>query len=210
MNMSTDKSQFYNAGPPSNKSWTRDEGVRRSLSSPSASNNSNKTDLYYVNKGMRTDASLVPPIRQTASIFKQPVTIIKNQDSYVKPDLKYGPQEKPRQLFWEKRLEGLRACDMKETELIPTDLPRGLLPVGPNVSHETLLQSVATALHVYNHPITGQTAPRNSLEKNPAIFLNPDQPLIQAISVCDDDIRNQEEKVNEIRRKLQQAINVIQ
>lgn len=48
----------------------------------------------------------MPPIRQTASIFKQPVTVHRNQDSKVKNELKHGTtQEKPKQLFWEKRLE---------------------------------------------------------------------------------------------------------
>ena len=47
----------------------------------------------------------MPPIRQTASIFKQPVTVYKTQESKVKTDLKQGTQEKPKQLFWEKRLE---------------------------------------------------------------------------------------------------------
>lgn len=55
---------------------------------------------------VRSDASLVPPIRQTASIFKQPVTLVKNQEGKVKSDNpKHGSQEKPKQLFWEKRLE---------------------------------------------------------------------------------------------------------
>lgn len=56
-------------------------------------------------RNIRSDASLVPPIRQTASIFKQPVTVIKTQEGKVKSDLKHGSQEKPKQLFWEKRLE---------------------------------------------------------------------------------------------------------
>ena len=57
----------------------------------------------------RADTSLVPPIRQTASIFKQPVTVHRNQetDGNVKKDLKHGTQDKPKQLFWEKRLEVL-------------------------------------------------------------------------------------------------------
>lgn len=56
---------------------------------------------------MRNDASLVPPIRQTASIFKQPVTVYRTQtEGKVKQDIKHGTQDKPKQLFWEKRLEG--------------------------------------------------------------------------------------------------------
>lgn len=48
---------------------------------------------------MRSDASLIAPIRQTASIFKQPVTVIKSQESKVKSELKHGSQDKkPKQL----------------------------------------------------------------------------------------------------------------
>lgn len=61
--------------------------------------------ILYFSRGVRSDASLVPPIRQTASIFKQPVTVYKTQESKVKTDFKQGSQDKPKQLFWEKRLE---------------------------------------------------------------------------------------------------------
>lgn len=83
------------------------------------------------------------------------------------------------QLFWEKRLEGLRACDVDGSELKTMELPKGLKAVGPYVNEETVLQSVATALHVSSVPITGQTGPRSTLDKNPAVYLNPDQPLAQ-------------------------------
>lgn len=52
---------------------------------------------YFSSRGVRNDASLVPPIRQTASIFKQPVTIYKTQEGKVK-DIKHGNQEKPKQV----------------------------------------------------------------------------------------------------------------
>ena len=83
------------------------------------------------------------------------------------------------QLFWEKRLEGLRACDIDGLELDAMELPKGLRPVGPHVGDETLLQSVATALHVSTQPVTGQTGSRSALDRNPGVFLNPDQPLVQ-------------------------------
>ena len=62
-------------------------------------------EIFFFSRGMRTDLTLVPPIRQTASIFKQPVTLYKTQETVVKNDLKHGTAEKPKQLFWEKRLE---------------------------------------------------------------------------------------------------------
>lgn len=55
---------------------------------------------FGFSRGVRNDASLVPPIRQTASIFKQPVTVYKTQEGKVKTDFKHGPQEKPKQV-WE-------------------------------------------------------------------------------------------------------------
>ena len=42
-------------------------------------------------------------------------------------------------------------------------------------------QSLATALHVLNGPITGQTGPKQSLDKNPGVFINPEQPLVAVI-----------------------------
>jgi len=51
--------------------------------------------------------------------------------------------------------------------------------VGPHLTPDTVLQSVATALLVAGAPITGQTANKTHLETNPGVYLNPDQPLIQ-------------------------------
>jgi len=49
--------------------------------------------------GLRADVNVVLPIRQTASIFKQPVTIVSNHpDSKTRSDLRHGSQEQPRQV----------------------------------------------------------------------------------------------------------------
>ncbi|KAF7412719.1 hypothetical protein HZH66_001615 [Vespula vulgaris] len=187
MNMSVEKKKYPSALPTN---WsTREETARKSQNQLTSTG---KVDVYYYSRGVRNDASLVPPIRQTASIFKQPVTIYKTQEGKVK-DLKHGNQEKPKQLFWEKRLEGLRACDPDGYEFDAMDLPKSLKPVGPYITEETLLQSVATALHVSSQPVTGQTGSKTALEKNPGVFLNPDQPLVQAVSIADEDIKRQED-----------------
>ncbi|XP_024892408.1 methyl-CpG-binding domain protein 2 isoform X3 [Temnothorax americanus] len=203
MNMSVEKKKYPSALPIN---WPpREEPSRKSqnqLASPGKD--------YYYNRGVRiNDATLVPPIRQTASIFKQPVTIYKTQEGKVK-DVKHCPQEKPKQLFWEKRLEGLRACDPDGYEFDAMDLPKNLKPVGPYITEETLLQSVATALHVCTQPVTGQTGSKTALEKNPGVFLNPDQPLVQAVSIADEDIRKQEDRVAVARKKLQDALRAFQ
>ncbi|XP_018561518.1 methyl-CpG-binding domain protein 2-like [Anoplophora glabripennis] len=181
------------------KRWQRDDVLRKTGLSVG------KVDLYY-SRGVRNDASLVPPIRQTASIFKQPVTVYKTQESKVKTDYKNGNQEKPKQLMWEKRLEGLRACDVDGFEFEAMELPKALKPVGPNVTEDTIIQSVATALHVSAQPVTGQTGSKNSLEKNPGVFLDPKQPLVHAVNISEDDIKRQEDRVAVARRKLQEAL----
>lgn len=86
------------------------------------------------------------------------------------------------------------------------ELPRGLKPVGPFVNNSTLLQSVATALHVTSQPITGQTASRAVLATHSGVFLNPEQPLMHSYSINEDDIRRQEDRVNNARKKLQEAL----
>lgn len=109
-------------------------------------------------------------------------------------------------LFIFSPLQGLRACDIDGIEFGPIELPKGLRPVGPNVDDGTLLQSVATALHVTSQPVTGQLASKSVLNGNPGVYLNPDQPLMHSMNVTDDDIRRQEDRVGTARRKLQEFL----
>ncbi|XP_064619431.1 methyl-CpG-binding domain protein 2-like isoform X2 [Lineus longissimus] len=158
-------------------------------------------------KRIRHDAALALPIRQTASIFKQPVTVKRHKtNSKTKIELKHGPQEQPKQLFWEKRLHGLHSCDTDEERFKPMTLPRNIQGVGPELSNENLLHSIAAALHLSNQPVTGQTASKPLLVKNPGVHVNADQPMIQSVFINDDDIRRQEQRVLDARRKLQQAL----
>ncbi|XP_069075585.1 methyl-CpG-binding domain protein 2 isoform X2 [Pleurodeles waltl] len=144
-----------------------------------------RNDPLNQNKG-KPDLNTTLPIRQTASIFKQPVTKVTNHPlNKVKSD----PQrvnEQPRQLFWEKRLQGLNASDVTEQILKTMELPKGLQGVGPGNNEETLLSAIASALHTSSAPITGQLSA--AVEKNPAVWLNTTQPLCKAFLVTDEDI----------------------
>lgn len=51
--------------------------------------------------------------------------------------------------------------------------------IGPSLSTENLLQSIAAALHLNNQPLTGQTGSKSALTKNPGVHLNTEQPLVQ-------------------------------
>ncbi|XP_051552382.1 methyl-CpG-binding domain protein 2-like isoform X1 [Myxocyprinus asiaticus] len=162
-----------------------------------------RSDNLNMTKG-KLDLNTALPIRQTASIFKQPVTkVVNHPNNKVKTDLQKAT-EQPRQLFWEKRLKGLRSSDVTEEVLRTMELPKGLQSIGPDSSDETLLSAIASALHMSSAPITGQTS--TAAEKNPAIWLNSSQPLCKAFTVTDEDIREQELKVHQARRSLEDAL----
>ncbi|XP_041465542.1 methyl-CpG-binding domain protein 2-like isoform X2 [Lytechinus variegatus] len=162
---------------------------------------------FDYSRGTKHDASLVLPIRQTASIFKQPVTLKTNHiKNRTKADPKQDTKETPKQLFWEKRLQGLNACDMTEEILKSMELPDGLISVGPGLTNDNLLQSLASSLHLSSQPILGQVGSQPHLDKNPGVYLNADQPPCLKFMVTEADIRRQEERVKEVRDRLQRVM----
>lgn len=169
--------------------------------------NGNRSSAHDLAKTIRADTSLVPPIRQTASIFKQPVTVHRSQNSgsKVKTD-KQNSSEKPRQLFWEKRLAGLRPS-YPDDEFQAFALPEIFKPLGPGIECESALASISTALHMSNGPIVGQSTKKGNDDL--ASFLNPDQPLISSTLVTQADIDRQEAIVKETRMKLAEAIEAL-
>lgn len=171
---------------------------------------SSKSRKYEGRNSRYNEAALVPPIRQTGSIFKQPVTVMKTQPtSVVKADLKTGANsEKPKQVFWEKRLEKLRSTNVDQECYDKIDLPKFIKPVGPHITEDSVIRSICAGFHLLpNQPITGQSAEKSNLEKYPGAFINPDQPLMASLIVSDEEIRRQEERVSEVRRKLERLIN---
>ncbi|KAJ8415630.1 hypothetical protein AAFF_G00426100 [Aldrovandia affinis] len=98
-----------------------------------------RNESLGLSKG-KPDLSTALPIRQTASIFKQPVTkVVHHPTNKVKADSQRAT-EQPRQLFWEKRLKGLRSFDVMDEALRTMELPKGLQGVGPGTTDETLLE----------------------------------------------------------------------
>ncbi|XP_067839736.1 methyl-CpG-binding domain protein 2 [Heptranchias perlo] len=152
----------------------------------------------------KPDLNTSLPIRQTASIFKQPVTkVTDHPNNKVKSELQ-RVTEQPRQLFWEKRLQGVSACDIAEQIIKSMELPKGLQGVGPGNTNEALLSAIASALHTSSGPVIGQLSA--AVEKNPAVWLNAYQPMCTAFVVTDKDIRKQEERVQQVRKKLEEAL----
>ena len=74
----------------------------------------------------------------------------------------------------------------QEEEILSTSPPPNWIPCGPHVSPTTMLQSVATTLHLSTQPFTGQQDSLESLEQSPGICVNSEQPLIQVGSFLKD------------------------
>jgi len=153
-----------------------------------------------------SEESLVPPIRQTASIFKQPVTLVKNLESRVRHDVGAVGLDKHRQLFWEKRLAGLRPYeDDSKPVVLPGTIKSIAIGAGGDEKN-VLLASVSTALHLSSAPVTGQV---EDIEANPGVMINPRQPLIAGVTVSQEDIAAQQDRVNVARQKLADAIQAL-
>ncbi|CAH8875731.1 unnamed protein product [Trichobilharzia szidati] len=112
--------------------------------------------------------------------------------------------ESPRQLFWERRLAGIAAVDSETGEPFkPISLPRGIQSAGaPGYQSTQLLQSLVHALSNQNNPVIGQEQDPSDIENDPCATLNHSQPMIKTFIVTDDDIRRQEARVKELRRRL--------
>jgi len=164
---------------------------------------------YDFIKNNKSDSSLLPPVRQTASIFKQPVTILNQHPSQPKSDTRHPgpPGDKPRQLFWERRLAGIAAfCPNDEN--FKLSLPSSIKSAGfcSGIEENILLASISTALHMSSSPVIGQVGKPEVIETNPGVFINPKQPLMEPLQVSQDDISAQEERVSVARQKLADAM----
>lgn len=188
----------------------------------------------YDYRSLRNDPSLTPPSRQTSSIIKQSVHILKSQSEStalnanqireffkrktIPPcDLKgLETGEKPSQVFWCKRLNGHGAVDINSDEVASITLPLTMKPFCSTVSDQnSMLRSLTAALYHGNQTVKGQE--RNLLERkrkstegyirDPTAFVNPNQPIIQATTTSEEDIRRQEDVVRKHRAKLREIIN---
>ena len=186
----------------------------------------------YDYRSLKNDQSMLVPTRQTASIFKKPVTFIPKKSKsavYNTQQVKefcreanitlneHKLDEKPFQIFWHKRMEKLSAFNTDLEKIENFSLPSYMKPFSSTLSdNDTLLRSVTTALHLNTQAIRGQeinlkkSKKHNPLDedfiRNPVAFLNITQPLIQPTVITEEYIRNQENAVSEARKKLISAI----
>lgn len=154
---------------------------------------------------------LKAPFRQTNNLnpmlTKIKMNVLKTQpSSKVNHDLK-PMTDKPNQVFWEKRLSNLRAICNNRVLSSDDVLPSKFKTFGPEVDKQTAALSISSSLHLRNQQgVFGQESDSKILEKNPSVFINSDQPLVQALIITDDDIRKQEERVLNARKKIEATL----
>lgn len=196
-----------------------------------------------VNRRLRNDHTIKPPLRQTVSNFRLPVTIYRNQPKEAAPMvpptnsvmtrqvqnqiIKANNHEqqraalaaaeaktnnlKPRQIFWEKRLQGQQASIYDEN-YEKFSLPQNIKPLIPeHISDDSVVRAIVASLYDRNTTVTltGQANTSQDVKKNPAIFLDPYQPPTHYISVDDNDLKRQEERVKLCRKELDEAIKSV-
>ena len=84
-------------------------------------------------------------------------------ENKVKTD-KSTTSEKPRQLYWEKRLSGLRPSYPHDS-FEPFALPKNFKPIGPGVIDDIVLASITTSLHMNSGAIVGQKSAKVNIIK---------------------------------------------
>ena len=114
-------------------------------------------------------------------------------------------KDRPKQLFWEKRLQGISVCSLDENVLKCFRLPALIKSVGPGISHKSLIHSLVTNLH-NGASVKGQDRSAIALDKHPDVWLNAEQPLCTPFIITEADVKKQEEKVSTLRRQLSEAL----
>jgi len=166
------------------------------------------------------DGPMIAPWRKTVSIFQQPVTLVHTTSRDTKSAPTNSEQmrksgvrtEKPRQVFWAKQLEGLSAMvPIRADASTPDDYLASELCLASKLEPMLVPSTAATAslcsaLHsTVAQPILGQSQAKKQMDINPAVFVNTEQPLVQAVVVGETDIAAQERRVLDARRRLQEA-----
>jgi len=120
---------------------------------------------------------------------------------------------RPTQLFWELRFNALKSVDVNDIDsslVKPLDLDLVNLSKfkNLNISSESALRSVAVSWYLNpNKLLLGQD---KEFIKNPRVFIDRDQPLIPAITIKDEEIKQQEKKIKDIREKIRQTMSELE
>ncbi|XP_032739807.1 methyl-CpG-binding domain protein 3-like 1 [Lontra canadensis] len=147
------------------------------------------------------------PLRMSSHIFKRPVTRI---TSYPVNEVRCHHWEetlnKPQQMCWQKRLQGLQAYSSAGELLSTLDLDKALQKLVPRCSSEYLPGVLVGGLNPSPTPTPAGSS--DLVKVIPGAGLGIPQLLCKQFLVTEEDIRKQERKVKIARERLAMALAV--
>lgn len=149
----------------------------------------------------KPDLSISIPLRMSSYIFKSPVTrITSHPGNEVRCHQWEETLDKPQQVCWQKRLQGLQACSSTGQLLSPFDLAKVLPKLVPRCTSESLSGVLAGAPHCSPMPTPAWSS--HMAEMIPGAGLGIPQLLCKQFLVTEKDIRKQERKMKMARERL--------
>nr|XP_012646287.1 methyl-CpG-binding domain protein 3-like 1 isoform X2 [Microcebus murinus]XP_012646288.1 methyl-CpG-binding domain protein 3-like 1 isoform X2 [Microcebus murinus]XP_012646289.1 methyl-CpG-binding domain protein 3-like 1 isoform X2 [Microcebus murinus]XP_012646290.1 methyl-CpG-binding domain protein 3-like 1 isoform X2 [Microcebus murinus] len=149
--------------------------------------------------------SISNPLRMSSYIFKRPVTKI---TSHLGNEVRYHQWEesleKPQQVCWQRRLQGLQAYSSSGELLSTLDLAKSLQKLAPGCTGASLPGALAGGLCPGPTPTFARSS--DVAEVVPGTGLGSSQILCKQFLVTEEDIRKQERKVELVRERLAIAL----
>ncbi|XP_053439401.1 methyl-CpG-binding domain protein 3-like 1 [Nycticebus coucang] len=149
--------------------------------------------------------SISIPLRMSSYIFKRPVTRI---TSHPGNEVRYHQWEenleKPQQVCWQKRLQGLQAHSSSGELLSALDLAKSLQKLAPGCTGASLPGALAAGL--CSSPMHTFAQSSDLAQITPRVSLGISQILCKQFLVTEEDIRKQERKVKTVRERLAIAL----
>ncbi|XP_037680235.1 putative methyl-CpG-binding domain protein 3-like 5 [Choloepus didactylus] len=141
------------------------------------------------------------PVRMTSCIFLRPVTkISSNPGNVIRHRRSEENLEKPNQLYWYRRLEGLQAYGSAGEPLSTLEFPNALELIVPGGLAEPLGPAVDRNLHISPEP-----SPGNSVDWVDQGHHGVSDPLGRQ-QVTYNDVRKQARRVKKARERLAKAL----
>ncbi|XP_045677133.1 methyl-CpG-binding domain protein 3-like 1 [Phyllostomus hastatus] len=153
----------------------------------------------------KPDLSISIPLRMSNYILKRPVTkIISHPGNEVRYHHWEETLDKPLQLCWQKRLQGLQACSSTGQLLSPFDLPKSLQKLVPKHTGESLPGILTGGPH--GSSACNPTGSSRMAEMIPGAGLGNLQLHCKQFLVTEKDIRKQERRMKMARERLAIAL----
>ncbi|XP_003432911.1 methyl-CpG-binding domain protein 3-like 1 [Canis lupus familiaris] len=156
---------------------------------------------------LKSRLSVSIPLRMSSYIFKRPVTrITSHRGNEVRCHHWEETLDKPQQVYWQKRLQGLQACSSTGEPLSTLDLAKILQKLAPTCTGDYLPGVLAGGLN--SSPIPTPAGSSDLAKLIPGAGLTIPQLLCKQFLVTEEDIRKQDRKVKTARQRLAMALAV--